>query len=506
MPARHVFGQIGWKMIFTKTIAQSRFGVAGFCCLLLTACNGDDGGATTAATTPTAPTQAATNNVPTVNTEVPDQVATVGVAFSFDASQAGATFADTDNDMLAYSVSFDVPNSGLSADGSVISGTPTEAITLVVTISADDGNGGTASDNFLIVIEDAPTAAVDGPNLPAVAFNYANQDLPAHYTQPNAALGNVAGTDNTPNNNPITDAGATLGRVLFYDKKLSANDTVACASCHIQENGFSDPAVLSIGFDGGETGRHSMRLGNARYYARGRFFWDERAETLEEQVLQPIQDPVEMGMTLTELEVKLMDTAYYEPLFEAAFGDSTVTSNRISLALAQFVRSLTTYQSKFDEAYIAANGDPDDFGIVFTAQEMRGMGIFRGRGRCDQCHSTSAHVSDNVHNNGLDITTTGDQGAGNQRFKSPSLRNASVGGPFMHDGRFATLEEVVDFYSDGVQDNPGLSNRLRNQNGTVRRLNLSNGEKADLVAFLETLTDETFLADPKFSDPFEDQD
>ena len=272
MPARHVFGQIGWIMIFTKTIAQSRFGVAGFCCLLLTACNGDDGGATTAATTPTAPTQAATNNVPTVNTEVPDQVATVGVAFSFDASQAGATFADTDNDMLAYSVSFDVPNSGLSADGSVISGIPTEAITLVVTISADDGNGGTASDNFLIVIEDAPTAAVDGPSLPAVAFNYANQDFPAHYTQPNAALGNVAGTDNTPNNNPITDAGATLGRVLFYDKKLSANDTVACASCHIQENGFSDPAVLSIGFDGGETGRHSMRLGNARYYERGRFF------------------------------------------------------------------------------------------------------------------------------------------------------------------------------------------------------------------------------------------
>ena len=492
-------------MIFVNTIAKVRFLLVGSACIMLAACNGDDGSATTPAIV-TAPTQTATNTAPTVNAPVADQAATVGVAFSFDATQGGTTFADADNDLLAYSVTFDVSDSGLTADGGSISGTPAAATTLVVTIAADDGNGGTASDNFLIVVADAPTAAANGPTLPAVAFNYANQDLPDHYIQPNAALGNVVRTDNTPGNNPITDAGATLGRVLFYDKQLSANDTVACASCHIQENGFSDPAVLSIGFDGGETGRHSMRLGNARYYERGRFFWDERAETLEEQVLQPIQDPVEMGMTLVELEAKLMDVSYYEPLFEDAFGDSTITSGRISLALAQFVRSLTTYQSKFDEAYIAANGDPDDFDLVFTAQEVRGMGIFRGRGRCDQCHATSAHVSDNVHNNGLDIATTGDQGAGNQRFKAPSLRNASVGGPFMHDGRFATLEEVVDFYSDGVQDNPNLSNRLRNQNGTVRRLNLDNGEKADLVAFLETLTDETFLNDPKFSDPFEDQD
>lgn len=479
--------------------------IAGTASLLLSACNGSDDSAPEIV--PVTPVVAEpVNAAPSVASEVPNQTATVGIAFNFDATQGGTTFSDPDGDLLSYSVSFDLPDSGLADEAGVIAGVPTTATTLVATITADDGNGGTASDSFIIVIEPAPTASLDAPDLPDVPFNYANQNLPAHYTQPNANLGNVARTDNTPDNNPITDAGATLGRVLFYDTKLSANDTVSCASCHRQEFGFSDPAVLSEGFDGGQTGRHSMRLGNARFYDRERFFWDERADTLEDQVLQPIQDPVEMGMTLVELETKLTDAEYYGPLFEDAFGDSTVTSERISLALAQFVRSLVTFESKFDEAYIAANGDPDDFDLVFTPQEMRGLEIFRGRGRCDRCHSTSAHVSDDIHNNGLDIATTGDQGAGDQEFKAPSLRNASVGGPFMHDGRFATLEDVVDFYSDDVQDNPNLSNRLRNEDDTVRRLNLSNGEKADLVAFLETLTDETFLSDVKFSSPFQDDD
>ncbi len=474
--------------------------VVCFCTLFLVACNGsDDSGTATQTDTTTQPTQT-TNAAPSVAAAVPDQTGFVGVAFNFDATQNGTTFTDADGDLLAYSVTFDVDGTGLSATDGTVSGTPTTATTIVATIAADDGNSGTASDSFLITIR---PAAAERPSLPDTPFNYANQDLPSHYTQPNAALGNVDRTDNTPGNNQITDAGATLGRVLFYDKKLSANDTIACASCHIQANGFSDPAVLSVGFEGGLTGRHSMRLGNARFYERGRFFWDERAATLEDQVLQPIQDDVEMGMTLTQLEAKLLDIDYYAPLFDDAFGDDAITSERISLALAQFVRSLVTYQSKFDEAYVAANGDPDDFGLVFNASEMRGLGIFRGRGRCDLCHTTSAHVSDNVHNNGLDIGTTGDQGAGNQRFKSPSLRNVSVGGPFMHDGRFETLEEVVDFYSDDVQANPNLSNRLTADNGQPRRLNLSNGEKADLVAFLETLTDQVFLTDPKFSDPFE---
>lgn len=472
------------------------------CCgtLFLMACNGSDDSSTATQTgTTTQPTQTV-NAAPSVANAVPDQTGFAGIVFNFDATQNGTTFTDTDGDLLTYTVTFDVSGTGLSATDGTVSGTPATATTIVATIAADDGNGGTASDSFLITIR---PAAAERPTLPDTPFNYANQDLPSYYTQPNAALGDVDETDNTPGNNPITDAGATLGRVLFYDKKLSANDTTACASCHIQANGFSDPAVLSVGFEGGLTGRHSMRLGNARFYERGRFFWDERAATLEDQVLQPIQDEVEMGMTLTQLEAKLLDVDYYGPLFDDAFGDAGITSERISLALAQFVRSLITYQSKFDEAYVAADGDPDDFGLVFNASEMRGFGIFRGRGRCDRCHTTSAHISDDVHNNGLDIGTTGDQGAGNQEFKSPSLRNASVGGPFMHDGRFETLEEVVDFYSDDVQANPNLSNRLQTDNDQPRRLNLSNGEKADLVAFLETLTDQVFLTDPKFADPFE---
>lgn len=495
------FGQTIGRFAFMKGFGRSAVLMSS---VLLAACGGDDSGNTTTNTVAVT-TPEPTNRAPTVAVQVPDQEATEGQAFSFDASQNGSTFNDADGDLLVYSISFDLTDTGLTATGGEISGTPNTATTITVTITATDPDGETASDSFLIVVSPAAQALV-GPNLPDTPFNYANQNLPDHYLTPQPGFGDVPDTDNTPNNNPITDLGATLGRVLFYDKKLSANDTVACASCHLQENGFSDPAVLSVGFDGGETGRHSMRLGNARYYERGRFFWDERAATLEDQVLQPIQDSVEMGMTLTALEAKLADTDYYGPLFEDAFGDDTVTSERISLALAQFVRSLTTFESKFDEAFIAAGGNVNNFDQVFTASEVRGMAIYRGRGRCDNCHTTSAHVSDNVHNNGLDIGDTGDDGAGNQRFKAPSLRNSSVGGPFMHDGRFATLAEVVDFYSDDVQANPNLSNRLRNNDGTPRRLNLSVQEKADLVAFLETLTDENFLTDPKFSDPFPEED
>ena len=165
-------------------------------------------------------------------------------------------------------------------------------------------------------------------NLPGEFYNYANPDLPNHFT-----TGQVAQIDNTPGNNPVTNAGATLGRVLFYDVSLSANDTKSCASCHIQANGFSDPERLSEGFEGGETGRNSMGLANARYYDNGRFFWDERANSLEDQVLMPIQDEVEMGLTLNELVSKIQSLDYYQPLFSDAFGDTNVTTERISRSL-----------------------------------------------------------------------------------------------------------------------------------------------------------------------------
>lgn len=355
----------------------------------------------------------------------------------------------------------------------------------------------------LPVSETVGVSTLGSPSLPNTPFEYANQNLPAHFTQAVQGLDNVAATDNTPNNNPVTNTGATLGRVLFYDKRLSANDTISCASCHLQESGFSDPRQFSLGFEGGLTGRNSMGLANARYYERGRFFWDERAATLEEQVLQPIQDSVEMGMDLDTLETKLAATSFYPALFQDAFGSPEVTRERISLALAQFVRSMVSFQSKYDTAF-NNNGNPN-FAAVLTQQEELGRQLFFSNGNgpnCDSCHETVAVVGDRPRNNGLDANTNADQGAGGGEFKSPSLRNIAVTGPYMHDGRFSTLEEVVEHYNSGIQDHPNLANQLQ-QNGQPEALNLSEAEKAALVAFLRTLTDETFLSDPKFSDPFE---
>jgi cytochrome c peroxidase len=359
-----------------------------------------------------------------------------------------------------------------------------------------------------------PGTASDGllaPALPTTAYNYTDAavNLPNYYSNPNAP-GSVAADDNTPTTNPITDAGAALGRVLFYDKRLSINNTVACASCHQQAHGFSDPVALSKGFNGGSTARHSMGLSNARYYRRGRFFWDERAATLEDQVLQPIQNEVEMGLTLTQLTTKLSAVDYYAPLFKAAFGSTEITSDRISRALAQFVRSLTTYQSKYDAALQAG---PNAINTSLTAQERQGLQLFGGplsaavqtQGRtlgCARCHDDSAQIAPAPRNNGLTADITTDPGAGQGRFKVPSLRNIAVRGTFMHDGRFRSLSEVIDFYSTGIQANAGLDQALRNNNGNPVRFNITQTEKDALIAYLNTLTDPIFLADPKFGDPF----
>ena len=241
-----------------------------------------------------------------------------------------------------------------------------------------------------------------------------------------------------------------------------------------------------------------MSLANARYYENGRFFWDERANTLEDQVLMPIQDSVEMGMTLPELETKLAGIPYYADLFEEAFGTPTVTSDRVSLALAQFVRSMVSYESKFDEG-VAQNFNN------FTPEEDLGREIFMSRqNSCSACHNLDIQVANRARNNGLDAVTM-DEGAGNGRFKVPSLRNIALTAPYMHDGRFASLEAVVNFYNSDVQPNPNLDNRLREPGpGPVRprRLNLNQTERDALVAFLNTLTDESFTNDVRFSDPF----
>jgi cytochrome c peroxidase len=357
-----------------------------------------------------------------------------------------------------------------------------------------------------------PTTANDGmpaPQLPATTLAYrdAARGLPDYFTNTNAN-GSVADADNTPPTNAITDAGATLGRVLFYDQRLSINNTTSCASCHQQARGFSDPRALSVGFAGGQTARHSMGLSNARFYENGRFFWDERAATLEDQVLQPIQNDVEMGMTLPRLTAKLAATDFYPGLFQAAFGSTEVNSDRISKALAQFVRSLTSYQSKYDTALAAG---PGSVNTVFTPLERQGLQLFGGPlagpgpggAGCARCHEATAQIASQPRNNGLNATNAVDAGAGGGRFKVPSLRNIAVRGTFMHDGRFSSLAQVVEFYNSGVQANPNLDRAMRDRNGNPQRLNLTQAEKAALVAFMATLTDQIFLTDPKFGDPFQ---
>jgi cytochrome c peroxidase len=340
-------------------------------------------------------------------------------------------------------------------------------------------------------------------NLPLTDFNYADVSLPNSFFD-----ANLMREDNATSVNSTRNQGATLGRVLFYDVALSKNNTISCASCHNQENSFSDPNRFSIGFEGGLTARNSMSLANARFYRNGRFFWDERASSLEEQVLMPIQDHIEMGLTLAELETKLSTRRKYKILFNRAFGDTIVTRERISRGLSQFVRSMVSYQSKFDEGLALAN-DPRRPFANFSNSENRGKEIFFSpQTNCAQCHTTAAFVGDSARNNGLDaqLTDLGVGGVTGQNndlgeFKVPSLRNIEVTAPFMHDGRFTTLEQVIEHYNSGVRNSQNLDNRLRQGNG-VRRLNLSSTDKVALKNFLLTLTDHTFLTDEKFSSPF----
>ena len=358
------------------------------------------------------------------------------------------------------------------------------------------------------------TAVLD---LPATPFGYGEVTLPAHFQTPA-----VAAFDNTPADDPITDDGATLGRVLFYDRTLSANRTIACASCHDQAHGFADPAQFSTGFAGGHTTRNSMAVTDARFYGPGRFFWDERAPTLEAQVLMPIQNPVEMGLTLDELVARVAAQPYYPPLFERAFGDRTVDADRIARALAQFARSLVSYRSRWDAA-IAATGDAHLPSPGFTAEEEQGKQLFLGRAGCGGCHlfngppapgplrNQAVFFIDIPTNNGLDAdTAVTDTGVGGQtdvprdlgRFKSPSLRNVALTAPYMHDGRLATLADVVEHYRSGVQPHPNLDPRLRLPGGAPRNVDLTDAEARALVAFLGTLTDDALAHDPWFADPF----
>lgn len=355
--------------------------------------------------------------------------------------------------------------------------------------------------------QDAPARIPAVPVLPASPYIY-GEPLPGH-------LAGLGALDSTPEHNKLTNAGATLGRVLFFDRQLSRNGLVACASCHTQAVGFDDPTRFSIGFAGRITRRSAMTLTNARFNPQGRYFRDQRALALEAQVLEPFADLVEMGLERGELVARVSSRRFYQPLFEAAFGNREVSEARIAKALAQYVRAIVSYRSKYDTARQKALSPLEDF-AAFSAAENRGKALFmtpreQGGAGCANCHAGEAFVLLEPKNNGLEAgPSAADDGLGEitlkeadrGRFRAPSLRNIAVTMPYMHDGRFASLEQVIEHYASGVKAHRNLSAELRGQNNAPARLQLDRDDRKALIAFLGTLTDHALNSDPRFADPF----
>jgi cytochrome c peroxidase len=369
-------------------------------------------------------------------------------------------------------------------------------------IVASDDYGGTTYDPFVVVI---PEPEPGEPSLPASSFVYEDEqlDLPWLFRRSFESLTPFWDTAATQRAKP-TNAGATLGRVLFYDKRLSIANTHSCGSCHEQSLGFTTADRFPLGVLGTPLKRNSMTVANSRYNLLEQYFFDMRVDGLERLALMPIEDPAELGNLWPLLEAKLAATDFYPPLFEAAFGTREITRKGVADALAQFLRSIITYRSRFDQAYLIADGDDStplpDPSLVLTATELRGAEVFE-QSSCNFCHRTELQLMDSVANNGLDVLPL-DPGAGDGTFHPPSLRNIAVTAPYMHDGRFANLREVIDHYDHEVLDTPQLHSALRDHLGAVRRLALTEQDKVALEAFLGTLTDHAMLTDPKFSDPF----
>lgn len=380
---------------------------------------------------------------------------------------------------------------------------------LFISCNKDDTYESLSTDSYPNVV------ATFGANLDLNNLqNYANQTVPSYITKDNS------------NGNVITDKAATLGRVLFYDKKLSSTNTIACASCHKQALAFGDDAVASQGVNA-TTGRHSMRLVNARFSQEMKFFWDERAANLETQTTMPIKDHGEMGFSglngdqsFSDLIVKLSTVGYYKELFKFVYGTEAITEARIQNALAQFIRSIQSFDSKYDIGRATVPNDGAPF-TNFTAQENQGKNLFlapptfnangsrTGGGLgCAGCHRAPefdidpASLSNGIGgsiNGGPDFTVT----------RAPSLRNlvkldGSLNGQLMHTAVITSLQAAIGHYgnlTNAAQNNTNLDPRLK-PGGMGQQLNLTAVEVNAVIAFLKTLSGTDIYSNIKWSNPF----
>lgn len=316
-------------------------------------------------------------------------------------------------------------------------------------------------------------------------------------------------TPDLPADNPLTVAGVQLGRMLFYEKMLSKDGSQACADCHKQSDAFSDIRQFSIGVEKLPGKRQAMAVMNLAWHQNG-LFWDGRAPKVRDQALKPIQDPLEMNETLPNVVAKLSADKKYTDQFIRAFGDAAVTPERIGLAIEQFELTMVSNQSKYDQylSGAATLTESEERGRMLFFTEFDPFGSSKG-GECFHCHAGHNFTNDEFMNNGLDTDASmTDEGrkkvtndpADRGRFKVPSLRNIALTPPYMHDGRFATLEEVIDHYDHGVKNSSTVEFILQ-YNLQPGGLQMSAQAKADLIAFLKTLSDPNFVTNTAFAKP-----
>ena len=308
--------------------------------------------------------------------------------------------------------------------------------------------------------------------------------------------------------NPVTVEGAELGRYLFYDTRLSVNESFSCGSCHIQKYAFADEEKrFSTGVHGDTMKRNTPGLFNLAWYPQ--MFWDGRSPSIEDQVFHPVRAHDEMDLDWNIAAKRIRKDKFYRKQFKIVFGTSKIDSTHIAFAIAQFERTLVSHDSRFDKAI---RGE-----LFLTKEEYKGFELMNDqtKGDCLHCHTTDANAvgtTGKMSNNGLDAASINQQFADNGfgdftgkiedngKFKIPSLRNLLFTAPYMHDGRFKTLEEVLEFYSSGVKRSHSIDSKME----FVRKggAQLTQYEKDCILAFLKTMSDSTFVKNPEFSNPF----